>query len=117
CVAWPPLEIAMAPHAESRDSNNQFSPIPGSALSEDSVAPVTAFVPAGSTMRAYSIMIGQGTYFVWFVASIALAIWQIGRIVRFRRRLMWAVPPPAWLREQSGVVAQQLGVRAPEILV
>ncbi len=110
-VVWPMHEMAGPPSRQSDRANGQLSSQPGSPLSEDSTAPTTKSLPPARAVWANSITIGKGTICVWFVASAALAIWQFGRVVRFCRRLEWAVPAPQWLVEQAGYVAQRIGMR------
>ncbi len=62
-------------------------------------------------------LLGQGLFGLWLVISATIAAWQIGRIVRFQRRLAWAIPAPEWLVQEVRDLSVQLGVRAPEILV
>ncbi len=64
-----------------------------------------------------SVPIGRWSLVAWGVASGALALWQIGRILRYSRRLRWALPAPAWLIAEARRVGNELGVRAPEILM
>jgi beta-lactamase regulating signal transducer with metallopeptidase domain len=59
----------------------------------------------------------QGLFALWLGISAAIALWQIGRIVRFHRRLSWVIPAPEWLVEEVRNLSRQLGVRPPEILV
>ncbi|HET6327377.1 MAG TPA: M56 family metallopeptidase [Planctomycetaceae bacterium] len=59
----------------------------------------------------------RGLFALWLGISATIAVWQIGRIVRFHRRLSWVVPAPEWLVEEVRDLSAQLGVRAPEILV
>ena len=54
---------------------------------------------------------------LWLGISATIALWQIGRIVRFHRRLAWVIPAPEWLVQEVRDLSGQLGVRAPEILV
>jgi beta-lactamase regulating signal transducer with metallopeptidase domain len=62
-------------------------------------------------------VVRQGLFALWLGISAAIALWQIGRIVRFHRRLSWVIPAPEWLVEEVRSLSGQLGVRAPEILV
>src|SRR5580704_14777200 len=61
--------------------------------------------------------LGQGLFGLWLGISATIAMWQIGRIVRFHRRLSWVIPAPEWLVQEVRDLSGQLGVRAPEILV
>src|SRR5262249_41104970 len=63
------------------------------------------------------VLIGQGVVVAWAISSAALAMWRMGRIVRFRRRLGWALPAPNWLVEGAQDIGGRLGVLAPEIMV
>jgi beta-lactamase regulating signal transducer with metallopeptidase domain len=62
-------------------------------------------------------LIAQGLFGLWIGISAAIAVWQIVRIVRFRRRLAWVVPAPEWLVAEVRDLSVQLGIRAPEMLV
>jgi beta-lactamase regulating signal transducer with metallopeptidase domain len=62
-------------------------------------------------------LLGQGLFGLWLGISATIAVWQVGRIVRFQRRLAWAIPAPEWLVQEVRDLSVQLGVRAPEILV
>jgi bla regulator protein BlaR1 len=62
-------------------------------------------------------ILGQGLFGLWLGISATIALWQVGRIVRFHRRLSWVIPAPEWLVQEVRDLSGQLGVRAPEILV
>jgi beta-lactamase regulating signal transducer with metallopeptidase domain len=73
-------------------------------------------IPA-SQMRVDFDLLGRGLFGVWLGISAVIAVWQIGRIVRFHRRLRWVIPAPEWLVQEVRDLSGQMGVRAPEILV
>jgi bla regulator protein BlaR1 len=53
----------------------------------------------------------------WFVGSVLLAAGQGIRILRFRRRLLAAVPAPEWLVDELTQISKALGTTLPELLV
>ena len=116
-VAWPPQGIAGRPSGQGRVSHKLLAPVSNAAWSDEAAQPAATHFPAASLASVHSNMISRGTIGVWCVASAALALWQIGGVVRFSRRLGWAVPAPDWLVDEARTVAQRLGVYAPEILV
>lgn len=61
--------------------------------------------------------LGRGMFALWLVISATIAAWQIWRIARFHRRLAWSIPEPEWLVDEVRSLSEQMGVRAPEILV
>jgi beta-lactamase regulating signal transducer with metallopeptidase domain len=79
-------------------------------------APPKVAIPAPRIPWNFDLL-GQGLFGLWLGISATIAVWQIGRIVRFQRRLAWAIPAPEWLVLEVRDLAVQLGVRAPEILV
>ena len=68
-----------------------------------------------SLPTAASVM--RGTLIAWLVVSVALAMGQTIRIVRFRRRLGGAVPAPDFLIDEAYRIGHWLGVDVPELLV
>jgi bla regulator protein BlaR1 len=76
----------------------------------------TVAIPAPQTRLNFDIL-GQGLFGLWLGISATIALWQIGRIVRFHRKLSWVIPAPEWLVQEVRNLSVQLGVRAPEILV
>jgi bla regulator protein BlaR1 len=76
----------------------------------------TVAIPAPRVRWNFDIL-GQGLFGLWLGISATIALWQIGRIVRFQRRLRWVIPAPEWLVQEVRNLSGQLGVRAPEILV
>jgi beta-lactamase regulating signal transducer with metallopeptidase domain len=62
-------------------------------------------------------IVAQGLFGLWIGISAAIAVWQIVRIARFRRRLSWVIPTPEWLVEEVRDLSVQFGIRAPEMLV
>jgi bla regulator protein BlaR1 len=81
----------------------------------ESAQPAVA-IPAPRVRWNFDIL-GQGLFGFWLGISATIAAWQIGRIVRFQRRLRWVIPAPEWLVQEVRDLSGQLGVRAPEILV
>jgi beta-lactamase regulating signal transducer with metallopeptidase domain len=79
-------------------------------------APPVVAIPAPRIHWNFDL-VGQGLFGLWLGISATIAVWQIGRIVRFQRRLAWAIPAPGWLVQEVRDLSVQLGVRAPEILV
>src|ERR1700722_694102 len=79
-------------------------------------APPRVAIPAPRIHWNFDLL-GQGLFGLWLGISATIAVWQIGRIVRFQRRLAWAIPAPEWLVQEVRDLSVQLGVRAPEILV
>jgi beta-lactamase regulating signal transducer with metallopeptidase domain len=73
--------------------------------------------PRRPPIAALARALGRGAIGVWLVGSAALVAGQVGRIVRFRRRLRKAVPAPAWVAEEAARLGARLGVRVPELLV
>lgn len=61
--------------------------------------------------------LGQGLFALWLGISATIAVWQIGRIVRFHHRLARAIPAPEWLVQEVRDLSAHLGVRSLEILV
>jgi beta-lactamase regulating signal transducer with metallopeptidase domain len=59
----------------------------------------------------------RGVLIVWLVVSVAIAIAQAIRIVRFRRRLRSAIPAPDFLIDEACRIGHLLGVSVPEVLV
>ncbi len=116
-MAWAPRGIAAPPSGQGRVSNELLGPSPDAAWSEEQAQPAATRFPMASVVSADSNQLGRGTIGVWCVASAALALWQVGRVVRFSRQLGWAVPAPYWLVDEARSVAQRLGVHAPETLV
>jgi beta-lactamase regulating signal transducer with metallopeptidase domain len=53
----------------------------------------------------------------WLATSVVLAGAQTVRIIRFRRRLLAAIPAPDDLIDEAGWISRQLGISAPELLV
>jgi beta-lactamase regulating signal transducer with metallopeptidase domain len=53
----------------------------------------------------------------WLVGAVAMMIWQIGKIGRFRQMLADGEPAPAWLTAQVEELASVLGIEPPEIAV
>jgi beta-lactamase regulating signal transducer with metallopeptidase domain len=79
---------------------------------------VAMAAPAPATRIGWNFdLLGKGLFGLWLGISATIAVWQIGRIVRFQRRLAWAIPAPEWLVQEVRDLSVQLGVRAPEILV
>ena len=78
---------------------------------EDPARPAVA-IPAPPIRWNFDIL-GQGLFGLWLGISATIALWQIGRIVRFHRRLSWVIPAPEWLVQEVRDLSGQLGVRAP----
>ena len=116
-VAWPPQGIADRPSGQGHVPHELHVPSSHAAWSGEAAQPAAIHFPAAGLVSACSILISRATIGIWCVASAALALWQIGGVVRFSRRLGWAVPAPDWLVDEARTVAQRLGVYAPEILV
>jgi beta-lactamase regulating signal transducer with metallopeptidase domain len=116
-MAWAPQGIAARPSGQGRVSNELLGPSPDAAWSVERAQSAATRFPMASVVSADSNQIGRGTIGVWCVASAALALWQVGRVVRFSRQLSWAVPAPYWLVDEARSIAQRLGVHAPETLV
>ncbi|HEV8000202.1 MAG TPA: M56 family metallopeptidase [Planctomycetaceae bacterium] len=76
----------------------------------------TVALPAQRIRLDFDIL-RQGLFALWLGISATIALWQIGRMVRFHRRLAWVIPAPEWLVEEVRSLSDQMGVRAPEILV
>ena len=68
-----------------------------------------------SLPSAASVM--RGTLIAWLAVSVAIAMGQAIRIVRFRRRLRGAVPAPDSLIDEAYRIGHWLGVDVPELLV
>src|SRR6202035_4012573 len=82
---------------------------------EEPARPTVAIPPP--RIRLTFDILRQGLFGLWLGISATIALWQIGRIVRFHRRLSWVIPAPEWLVQEVRNLSVQLGVRAPEILV
>src|SRR5580704_1638326 len=87
-----------------------------SAHRDQEPARPTVALPAPRIHLDFDIL-RQGLFALWLGISATIAVWQIGRIVRFHRRLAWVIPAPEWLVEEVRALSDQMGVRAPEILV
>ncbi len=124
-VSWPwasPLaltgyELAEVPIVAAREPSDWSDPT-------DSIpeADATARSDSGRTMAERWRLpdlatVGRGAIVIWGCASAALLLWQIARVIRFRRRFRWAVPAPGWLEDEARRVGRRLGVSTPEILV
>jgi bla regulator protein BlaR1 len=116
-LASPPHEVAASREAKGRESKDVVGASLDASRSKDLSLPVTTHLLVAPAAWADSSLAHRGTLGVWYLASAALALWHLGRVACFRRRLGWALPAPDWLVEQALCVAQRLGVRAPEILV
>jgi beta-lactamase regulating signal transducer with metallopeptidase domain len=79
-------------------------------------APARVALPTPRIGWNFDVM-RQGLFALWLGISAPIALWQIGRIVRFHRRLSWVIPAPEWLVEEVRNLSGQLGVRPPEIVV
>jgi bla regulator protein BlaR1 len=116
-LASPPREVAASPGERDREWKNVLGASLDASRSKDLSLPVTTHLLVAPAAWADSSLARRGTLGVWCLASAALALWHLGRVACFRRRLGWALSAPDWLVEQALCVAQRLGVRAPEILV
>ena len=65
-------------------------------------------IPAPRVRWNFDIL-GQGLFGLWLGISATFAVWQIGRIVRFQRRLRWVIPAPEWLVQEVCNLSGQLG--------
>jgi beta-lactamase regulating signal transducer with metallopeptidase domain len=83
---------------------------------DEAPARPTVAIPAPRIRLNFDIL-RQGLFGLWLGISATIAVWQIGRIVRFQRSLSWVIPAPEWLVQEVRNLSVQLGVRAPEILV
>ena len=54
---------------------------------------------------------------IWLAGSMAVAVAQARRILRFRRRLYHATPAPRWLTAEAERIGRRLCVRIPAIRV
>jgi bla regulator protein BlaR1 len=110
-------EVAVAPRCSDLVyADVQQFPIRGSgAVPPVGPIPIRSYV--GALVLPDLVLIGHRVFEVWVVASTAVALWQIRRVVRFRRRIRWAVPAPGWLVDEAERIGMRLGVHAPEILV
>ena len=124
-VSWPwasPLRLARVRDGRRDDRRRHVTDgLPANSLRLSRAdAPVRRTPGSDLRLRARCsdlVSIGRGAIVVWVCASTALAVWQIGRVIRFRRRFRWAVPAPGWLVDEARRVGRRLGVRVPEILV
>jgi beta-lactamase regulating signal transducer with metallopeptidase domain len=124
-VSWPWSSRLMLPAAEVAAlpsgpdlvfAEVRRFPVPGSGAGTPG-GPIASRSLVGAHLLPDLVLIGHRVVEVWLVASTALALWQIGRVVRFQRRLRWAVPAPRWLVDEAERIGRRLGVQAPEILV
>jgi beta-lactamase regulating signal transducer with metallopeptidase domain len=53
---------------------------------------------------------------LWIVGTASLGVWQLERVLRFRRGLCAGSPAPDWLVGEAERIATQLGVRVPDLL-
>lgn len=81
------------------------------------VDPEPAPEPAILAPAPDSAAIGRMILLAWGAASASLVVWQIARIMRFRRCLRWALPAPKWLEGEARHIGREMGVAVPEILV
>jgi beta-lactamase regulating signal transducer with metallopeptidase domain len=81
------------------------------------VTPIAATDPVASLPAWLSSKpLSRGLLIAWLTISVTIAIGQIIRIVRFRRRLRGAFPAPDFLIDEADRIGRWLGVTVPEIL-
>jgi beta-lactamase regulating signal transducer with metallopeptidase domain len=80
---------------------------------------VAGEVPAASWRQSLPSVasIVPGLLIAWLVSSIAIAIGQATRILRFRRRVRGASTAPDFLNEEADRIGQCLGVTVPHLLM
>ena len=76
-------------------------------------APLVSRWPAWLSSASFS----RGLLFAWISLSALIAVGQIGRIVRFRRRLRGALPAPDFLVDEAVRIGLWLGVNIPDLYV
>jgi beta-lactamase regulating signal transducer with metallopeptidase domain len=85
--------------------------------SEPALPKRQATAAVGRSAATSLALAGEAALWTWCIASAVFTVWQIKRILRFRRGLRLAVPAPQWILDEADCVARRVGVRAPEILV
>lgn len=122
-VRWPWPVVPPTPARLGAVSEDVANLDPGTIEIEESsptaaTAPPAPEAPWAEWTRAVDpAALSQGLMIGWIAISGGLTVWQIARIVRFRRNLRDAAPAPEWLVGEAGRVAERIGVRAPEMLV
>ena len=111
-----PFELAstdagVAIHEPPADSSGNAHAVvePGAAAA----APQASRWPAWLTSSSLS----RGLMFTWMGFSALIAVGQICRIVRFRRRLRGAMPAPDFLVDEAVRIGLWLGVNIPDLYV
>ena len=82
------------------------------------VAPIAAAAPVAASWPAWlsSVPLSRGLLIGWLSISVTIAVSQMVRIVRFRRRLRGAFPAPDFLIDEADRIGRWLGVAVPELL-
>ncbi len=112
---WLESVEAVDDRAEATDGVRENTP--GVPAAEAAASPDVPGPPSIRPRYPSLASIRRGAIAIWAMASTALAVCQIGRVLRFRRRIRLAVPAPRWLVDQARCIGRRLGVRVPEILV
>ncbi len=124
-VSWPSdSPLAWASHALAPEmtgpgpsSVDVHAPSPPVFGADAPAWPAVGHAPSSRLRLPDPALVGRCLLGVWAVATAALALWQLGRVARFRRRFRWAVPAPGWLADEAREIGRRMGVHAPEILV
>jgi beta-lactamase regulating signal transducer with metallopeptidase domain len=116
-LVWPSPKAAPEGTGPSLSSGEVHAPALPKSGADAPAWPAVRYAPSSRVRFPDLVLIGRGLLGVWGVATAALALRQIVRVVRFRRRFRWAVPAPGWLAAEAQQIGQRMGVRAPEILV
>ncbi len=104
-----PHPRAVAIECVAMDQRDGQAAAPAPIASPDRPAAATPGLSAAGSERFL--------FAAWMAATGLLAAGQIGRILRFRRRLRLAVTAPDDLVEEAARIAERIGGRVPELLV
>ncbi len=115
CEDGPPPAVELAsglpaPVAGEADEPPAAQPAADAPSAAHDLPPVVArpFLP-----RTASIV--SGVAIAWLIVSVAIALGQAVRIVRFRRRLRGALAAPDFLIDEADRIGHWLGVAVPEL--
>src|SRR5262249_54234950 len=119
-ATWPVKPAVAAPSARVAEPEIDLGPILEQlALEDEAALPPPEPRPLAKAAAAPLDLawLPRVALVFWATASLVLALWQIHRVLRFRRALRYAKPAPEWLLEEAWEVGSRVGVRVPEILV
>jgi beta-lactamase regulating signal transducer with metallopeptidase domain len=108
-VAWP--SPAQEPAASTTRATTATT-VPTKAAESKAAQPV----PVAPRVKVNWRAVERWLIAVWFAGGVAVGLLHMIRVLRFQRRLSYAVPAPNWLVDETVSMAMRLGVGVPEVL-